>query len=67
MVGQERGMAALKTTLLFGMWSLIPYGSYLLAVYLLLDHCGLRGALLGAVMIWMLAAALLIFLWTKFA
>jgi membrane protein GlpM len=66
LVGTDRGPTALKTTLLFGMWSLLPYAAYLLAVYLLLDHWGLSGALLGAVMVWVLAAGLLIVLWSWF-
>lgn len=64
-VGSERGAAELKTTLLFGMASLLPYFIYLLALYWLIDRWRLGAALLGAAACWAAAAGVLIWLWTR--
>lgn len=61
LVGQERGTTALRETALFGLFALLPYAAYLVAVYLLAPRFSLFQTLLAATLIWLLAAALLLF------
>ena len=56
-VASERGIEALRATIVFGMWSIIPYFIYLLSLPL---------ALGGAVVCWSLSAWVLIFFWSRF-
>lgn len=64
-VGTDRGAADLKTTVLFGMFSLIPYFFYLGAVYLTAGRMPVLLALSSGVVLWIGAAALLIHLWNS--
>ena len=64
-VGTERGASALKTTALFGLWSLIPYALYLLAVFLLCEKMALGPTLLCATLVWVAAAAIILTVWVK--
>lgn len=64
-VGSERSTADLKTTIVFGLWSLIPYAIYMLALYYLVDHLRLVWALSVATLIWVLAAFILVILWNR--
>lgn len=64
-VGSERGGADLRTTALFGMWSLMPYAVYLLAVYWLSVRLSLAATLLAATLAWFAAAAVLLWGWTR--
>ena len=64
-VGAERGMTDLRTTALFGLWSLIPYAVYLLAVYWLSTRLALAPTLISATLAWVVAAALLLFVWMR--
>ena len=63
-VGRERTVAEFKATLRFSMFAMIPYGLYLLTLYILVDKCRLSWALLGATLAWFVAAALLLIAWT---
>ncbi|MEQ6291401.1 GlpM family protein [Vogesella sp. GCM10023246] len=62
-VGSGRGAAALRQTALFGLWSLLPYAVYLLAVYQLAGRLSLPLTLLAATACWTLAAGLLLWGW----
>ncbi len=62
-VGSERSIAALKTTLIFGMWAVLPYLVYLISLYFLINSLRLSLALSAAVLCWIAAAWLLITLW----
>ncbi|MGP2964104.1 GlpM family protein [Serratia ureilytica] len=62
-VGSERSIAALKTTLIFGMWAVLPYLVYLISLYFLINRLRLSLALGAAVLCWIAAAWLLITLW----
>ena len=62
-VGSERSIAALKTTLIFGMWAVLPYLVYLISLYFLISSLRLSLALGAAVLCWIAAAWLLITLW----
>ncbi|AYH03501.1 GlpM family protein [Pectobacterium parmentieri] len=63
-VGSERGLDALRTTILFGIWSVIPYLAYLISLYYFTAWMRLPQALLAAVVCWSVSAALLIKIWT---
>ncbi len=65
-VGSERSAADLRTTALFGLWSLIPYAIYLLAVYWFSTRLSLTSTLLLATAAWAVAAAILLLGWTNF-
>ena len=62
----DRGANDLRTTALFGIWSLIPYSAYLLTVYLLSAKCRLSMTLTAATAVWLVCATLLIFGWSRF-
>ena len=64
-VGSERSAADLRATALFGLWSLIPYALYLLIVYWLSVRASLTTTLLLATAGWTIAAAILLFAWTR--
>src|SRR6188474_3230479 len=59
-VGSERSAADLRTTALFGLWSLIPYAVYLLVVYWLSVRAALPVTLACATLAWVIAAGVLL-------
>jgi membrane protein GlpM len=64
-VGTERSAADLRTTALFGLWSLLPYAVYLSMVVWLSVRCSLSITLGAATLAWLAAAAILMFAWTR--
>jgi len=64
-VGSERGLEALRTTILFGFWAVIPYLIYLVSLYFLIGSLRLPYALISAVLCWSIAAWLLILFWRR--
>ncbi|QCR35802.1 GlpM family protein [Nissabacter sp. SGAir0207] len=64
-VGTERSLEALRTTILFGIWAVIPYLVYLISLYFLLGVLRLPLALLAGVACWTAAAWLLIQGWNR--
>lgn len=64
-VRTERSVAALRTTALFGLWSLFPYAVYLLAVYVLSVRFALATTLVLATAAWTVAAIVLLAIWFK--
>ncbi|WP_318392620.1 GlpM family protein [Enterobacter sp.] len=64
-VATERGMDALRTTIVFGMWSIIPYFLYLLSLWYFTGFLKLPLALGGAVVCWSLSAWVLIYFWSR--
>lgn len=64
-VASERGIEALRATILFGMWAIIPYFIYLLSLWYFVGMMKLPVALGSAVICWCLAAWLLIMLWGR--
>ena len=64
-VGKERSSADLKMTILFGMWSMVPFLLYLLAVYFLVDRMKLESALACSASLWLVAAFVLVLTWVK--
>ena len=64
-VGTERGMADLRTTALFGLWSLIPYALYLVVVYWASMRYSLMSTLSLATLAWLATAGILVLAWTR--
>jgi len=64
-VGTERTMADLRTTALFGLWSLLPYALYLFVVYSLCMRYSLGTTLALATLAWLVAAATLVLVWSR--
>lgn len=64
-VGKERSATDLQTTALFGLWSLIPYAVYLLAVYWLSTRLALIPALFIATLAWFVCAGALLLGWSR--
>lgn len=64
-VGSERSVEALRATILFGMWAIIPYFVYLLSLWYFINMMRLVPALMAAVACWSAAAWILITLWSK--
>ncbi|MCR1765198.1 GlpM family protein, partial [Pseudomonas aeruginosa] len=62
-VGKGRSLDDLKTTIVFGMWSIIPYFVYLAALYLLVERFRLETSLALAALAWLVAASVLVGLW----
>ncbi|MDF0535505.1 GlpM family protein [Shewanella sp. A32] len=65
-VGSARTMADLRTTALFGLYSLIPYAAYLVAVYQFSYKFSLTGTLSLATLVWLIFAFILLIFWTRF-
>jgi len=65
-VFQQKGAEALQKTALFGLWSLIPYTIYLVAVYMLATRVSMWSCLGLATLCWVVAAAGLIYGWQLF-
>ena len=65
-VASERGIEALRATIVFGMWSIVPYFIYLLSLWYFTGFLRLPMALGGAVVCWSLSAWVLIFFWSRF-
>src|SRR3979490_1096428 len=59
-VGKNRSLNDLKTTVLFGIGSIIPYFISLATLYLMLDRLRLELSLAVAVLAWLIAATLLV-------
>jgi len=64
-VGKGRSLDDLKTTIVFGMWSIIPYFIYLAALYVLVDRMRLELSLALAAVAWLRAATLLVSGWVR--
>ncbi|MBT9431082.1 GlpM family protein [Candidatus Sodalis endolongispinus] len=64
-VGTERGSEALRMTILFGIWAVIPYLVYLTSLYTFVGVMRLPLALSSAVVCWGIAAWLLIIAWRR--
>nr|WP_191622533.1 GlpM family protein [Pseudomonas fluorescens] len=64
-VGKGRSVADLKATIVFGMWSIIPYFVYLAALYILVDRMRLEVSLALATVAWLVAATVLVTVWVR--
>ncbi|MBH3420810.1 GlpM family protein [Pseudomonas gessardii] len=64
-VGKGRSVDDLKTTIVFGMWSIIPYFVYLATLYVLVDRMRLEASLTVAALAWLMAATVLVSVWVR--
>ena len=64
-VGSTRSSADFRATVLFGMFAMIPYFCYLLAVYLSIGRLPLPAAMLLGLLVWGASAFALILLWPR--
>ena len=64
-VGKGRSREDLKTTIVFGMWSIIPYFVYLATLYVMVDRMRLEASLAVAAVAWLMAASILVSIWVR--
>jgi membrane protein GlpM len=64
-VGKDRSVDDLKTTIVFGMWSIIPYFIYLATLYVMVDRMRLEASLAVAAVAWLIAATVLVTVWVR--
>ena len=64
-IGTERNAEALRQTLWFGMFALLPFLAYLVALYFGANRMRLPTALGVASLVWLVSAAALTILWPK--
>ena len=64
-IGKGRSLDDLKATIVFGMWSIIPYFVYLAALYVLVDRLRLELSLALAAVAWLIAATVLVSIWVR--
>ena len=64
-VGKGRSLDDLKTTIVFGMWSIIPYFIYLATLYVMVDRMRLEASLAVAAVAWLIAATALVSVWVR--
>ena len=64
-VGKGRSIEDLKTTIVFGMWSIIPYFVYLATLYVMVDRMRLEASLAVATVARLIAATLLVSVWVR--
>ncbi|WP_372882804.1 GlpM family protein [Psychromonas sp.] len=65
-VGSQRTMEDLRLTALFGLYSLIPYAAYLVAVYYFSYKLNLLWTLTTVTLVWLFFAFILLVCWTRF-
>ncbi|MCL4121156.1 UNVERIFIED_CONTAM: hypothetical protein GTU68_064303 [Idotea baltica] len=65
-IGADHHMQALRTTALFGLYSLIPYAAYLISVYYFSYKFTLAWTLSFATIVWVVFAAILLLSWTRY-
>ncbi|MHC8307135.1 GlpM family protein [Pseudomonas sp. PB3P13] len=64
-VGKGRSLEDLKATIVFGMWSIIPYFIYLATLYVMIDRLRLETSLAVAAVAWLIAATALVSVWVR--
>ncbi|OBR91133.1 inner membrane protein YdgC [Clostridium ragsdalei P11] len=65
-VGLERGTSVLENTIIFGMFSLIPYFVFLITLYFSIKHYKLGYSLIIGSIAWVVIAVILVVLWNRF-
>jgi len=66
-IGIERDAMALKRTLLFGIFALLPFLAYLITLYINTDRMKLEIALSLSGAAWFVSATILVILWKHFS
>ena len=64
-VGSERLASDLRSTAIFGLWSLLPYAAYLVSIVVLSERFTLMVTLTVGELAWAVAAGLLLTVWTR--
>lgn len=64
-VASERGIEALRATIIFSMWSIIPYFVYLASLWYFTGMMRLPAAFVGSVACWGISAWVLIICWIR--
>ena len=64
-IGKGRSIDDLKTTIVFGMGSIIPYFVYLATLYVMVDRLRLEASLAVAAVAWLMAATVLVTVWVR--
>lgn len=64
-IEQERTTAEFRETILFGIFSLIPYLVYLGTLYMIVDRLEFGWALWVSVLAWLVVAVILIAVWQR--
>ncbi len=64
-VGSQRSTSDLRATILFGIFSLVPYLFYMISLYFLVERFTLTISLSIATASWLIAAIMLTTLWSK--
>ncbi len=64
-VYKYNGIEALKKTALFGLFSLLPYGCYLLSVFLLSKRVGFILTIIISLIIWFILAYIIYYYFNK--
>nr|WP_275300523.1 GlpM family protein [Pseudomonas sp. AF32] len=64
-VGKGRSVDDLKATIVFGMWSIIPYFVYLATLYVMVERMRLEASLAVAAVAWLMAATVLVSVWVR--
>ena len=64
-VGKGRSLEDLKSTIVFGMWSIIPYFIYMATLYVMVDRMRLEASLAVAAVAWLIAATALVSIWVR--
>ncbi len=64
-VGTQRNTSDLRETILFSIFSLVPYLLYLISLYFLVGKYKLVTSLMGATIVWFIFAGILIMIWDK--
>lgn len=64
-VGTERSTLDLRTTALFGLWSLLPYAAYLFVVFWLSVRVTLASTLIWATLAWVACAMAILLAWSR--
>jgi membrane protein GlpM len=65
-VASEQSVTELRSTVLFGLWSLIPYAVYLISVYFLCVRFDIVKTILLSTLTWSVAAVILLIVWTRY-
>ncbi len=67
LVGTQRTVLELKETIIFSIFSLVPYFMYLVSLYYLVGRFSLVASLTGATGVWLISAAVLIKCFTAYS
>lgn len=65
-VGSERGTSVLENTIIFGIFSLIPYFTFLITLYFSIKYYKLGYSLIIASIAWVVTAVIIVVLWNRF-